>query len=160
MSNQEQARRMYDILSTKAALGMGYGDEDMYDIEGEGYGTREGARKGWKTRRRNMRKAARTKTAKRKTAKPRKKNPWITFIKKYAAERGISYREALNSKRACLIYRREMGMSRADFPCDRDYPVPVRRSGSKTCPRGKRIESVKGYTRSSGRKVAPFKRCI
>jgi hypothetical protein len=47
MSNQEMARRLYDTLSAKAALGMGEDDSAF----GRGYGTRKGALKGSKTRR-------------------------------------------------------------------------------------------------------------
>lgn len=119
MSDQEMAQRIKDILLTKAALGMGEDDyggeiEDVESIYGRG-----GARKrrtGSKTKRKS------------KSSAP-SHNPWIKFVKKYARAHGMTYGEALASKRTCVAYRRDRGYTRSRLPCKR---APVRRrKGSK-----------------------------
>lgn len=37
----------------------------------------------------------------------KKTNPWISFIKAFAAEKGITYREALRSEEAKIVYRKK-----------------------------------------------------
>jgi hypothetical protein len=123
MSDQEMAHRIKDILLTKAALGMGEGDyggdyggeiEDVESIYGRG-----GARK----------RRTGSKTKRKSKTGVSSHNPWIKFVKKYARAHGMTYGEALASKRTCVAYRRDQGYTRSRLPCKRE---PVRRrKGSK-----------------------------
>lgn len=93
MSNRAIANRIYNILSEKASMGMGYEDlykyEDDYDYETEiiGDGVIAGVRAG--ARRRKM-----------------TDNPWVSFLKDYSATKGISYSDAMRSTAAKNAYKR------------------------------------------------------
>lgn len=88
MSNKEIANRIHNILSEKASMGMGY-------THGEG-------------------KMKGSKTKKKVGSKMMEKsnNPWINFIKKYAKEEGITYAEALRSKKASSEYKKRGSTTR------------------------------------------------
>jgi hypothetical protein len=155
MSNQEMANHIHDILSKKAAMGMGYrkrgrtrslgrGElEDIMEIYGRGVmvGGR-GPKKGSK-----------------KAKESATNNSWIQFIRKYAKDNHILYKDALKSKKACVAYRRDyLGLKPKEFPCNR------KKTGSKTtkkkCPKGEKLVRTKGYTKKSGKRVKPYHRCI
>lgn len=158
MSDQEMANRIHSILSSKAAMGMGYGEgavEDIMELYGRGVrasGVRAGARR---------KRVVKKKSTKKITAA--KRNPWIQFVKDYADSRGISYKEALQSKKACELYRKLGRMTVKEMPCRRRISgskTTRRKSSSKKCPRGQKAKNVKSYYRSSGTYVRPYKKCI
>ncbi|HTO16884.1 MAG TPA: hypothetical protein VLZ83_14040 [Edaphocola sp.] len=114
MSNRAIANRIYNILSEKAAMGMGYEDlyeyEDDYETEIIGDGVRAGVRAG----------------ARRKSSD----NPWVTFLKKYSASKGISYSDAMTSTAARNAYARskkQVGASKKKS---------VKKKPMKRCPTG------------------------
>ena len=168
MSNQQMANRIHHILSDKAEMGMGVtaGElEDIMELYGRGgvraaacgQGVMAGAKLG----------------KKRKACKltPLPTNPWVRFIRDYACMNGITYKQALKSKRACAEYRKFGNYSKKDFPCKR------KSTGSKTakkkivskkkkvvskkkCAKGKKAVRTKAYTRSSGKQIKSYQRCI
>lgn len=114
--------RIYEILDQRIAMGEG--------VLIGGDGTSEGAIKGWKTRRANMKKKSGSKTAKKRKVSAKAKkgtkakkgakakkgsntgNAWINFVKKYKkANRIDSYAEALSE--AGPAYRKMMGSKSA-----------------------------------------------
>jgi len=158
------AGRMYDILSTKAALGMGrdseglmerYGSgrrrltrgglDDEYHIEGHGVYAGRGPS--------------------RRSKKAAASNPWILFIKDYSNFHGISYKDALQSKKACAEYRKLANYTSKEFPCRRGAKrstskAPKRNVVNKKCPKGKKLVKTRAFTRKTGKKVKSFERCI
>jgi hypothetical protein len=74
-------------------------DSGLMDMFGRGYGTHEGAVKGWKTRRSGSKSSKRTGT--HKTSK------WIKFVKGFAKTNKISYKQALEE--AGPYYRKQYG---------------------------------------------------
>ena len=68
---------------------MGYGY-----MEG-GYGTSDGAKKGWKTRRANTRSGSKRAVPKKTRSRKIPCNPWIKWVRDYADLHGISYSQAI-----------------------------------------------------------------
>lgn len=151
MSNQEMSHRLYDILSTKASLGMGRDSDGLLERYGHGVMAGTGPSK-------------RSKSA-------AEFNPWIHFIKEYSERNGISYKDALKSKKACTEYRNLANYTTKQLPCKRT-PVkrkPVKKSNSKApkrkvtkkkCPKGKVAIPIHGYSRSDGTKIKKYEKCI
>lgn len=144
MSNQQMASRIHNILSSKAALGMGEGEmEDLMEMYGRGVST-GGAR-------RKKRGVSKSKTAKkRKVSSKRTTNPWILFVKRYIKDHPrMNYAEAIKSKKVRDAYYRG---KKTGVRC-------VRKVG-KTCKRGQKCVPVKGYTQKDGTKVKRTRKCI
>lgn len=153
MSGQQMASRLHNILSTKAALGMGYGEgiEDLMEMYGRGAGATGGRKKRIKSKI-PKRKASAKRTTNRWTiflrskqvhdlyqkvkpkGKPRKgaPNPWTTFIK---------------SKKLKDLYARSQGVSCV-------------RKRAKYCKKNQKCIPVKGYTQKDGTRVKRTRRCI
>ena len=168
------AHRLYDILSTKASLGMGM-DHDMHGY-GDIYG--HGRRK---------------KTTKRSSIN----NHWVQFVKDYLfnynydlpPNKQMTYRDALKSEEVCNAYRKELGRSRTQMPCIRKYSskskapkkrssskrrtikkapakrasskrAPIKRASKKTCPKSKKLKRVNSYKRRSGKTINPYYKCV
>lgn len=167
MSNQEMANRLHDILSSKAAMGMGVSAgarrrrggevEDIMELYGRGVSA--GARK----------KRTGSKTTRKKPGAIRSKNPWVNFVREYAYDNNMLYRDVLKSKAACREYREIHGATRKEVPCIRrkygsktakKRVVKHRKVAKKTCRPGQKISKTKAYTRKSGKPIKKYKRCI
>jgi len=166
MSNQEMANHLHDILSSKASMGMGrrrrggYGEGEVEDIM-ELYWRcgSAGARK----------KRSGSKTARKRPGAIKSKNPWVNFVREYAYDNNMLYRDVLKSKAACREYRQIHGATRKQVPCVRKKygsktakkrVVKHRKVVKKRCPPGKRLDKTRSYTRKSGKHVKGYQRCI
>lgn len=135
MSNQEMSHRLYDILSTKAALGMGRDSEGILERYGSGVYAGKGTKIGATS------------------------NPWIDFLHYYSGITGIPYNELLQDSDTKKVYRSyKMGKNYRE-----GLPVPRRMMPRKiktSCPKGEKLISVRSYTTKKGSKVKPYKKCI
>lgn len=181
MSDQQMANRLYSILKEKVAMGMGVSAGARRKS-----GSKTAKRSSSCPVRRNCPRGSR-KTCKagelediidvfgrgsmRKGSKSAKKaarnNPWITYMKDYAEHHGISYKDALKSKKACAEYRKLGNYSVKEFPCKRSgsktakkRTVSKSKTAKKKCPKGTKAKMVQGYKRKSGKVIKPFRRCV
>ena len=72
-----------------------------------------------------------------------KRNPWINFIKEYQEKHGISYKEAMEEVKEKGLYKSH--------------------KKNKKCPKGKKLQKVKGYKIKRGRKNElrkAYNRCV
>jgi hypothetical protein len=144
------ANRLHAILSDKAAMGMGYrmknrvgyGDGELEDImQLHGRGVMAGRyRAGFGT------------------PYGARSNPWIDFVRFYAEESGQSYADALQDPDTSSSYKEyKKGLDyRQGLP-----PRKPRLMNRTSCPKGKFLKPVKGYTRKKNNKqVKPYNKCI
>lgn len=143
MSNQEMANRIYDILSTKAALGMGRDSEGILERYGRGV------------------------TAGRGTKQGAKNNPWINCVKQYAKAKGITYKEALKSKGISSYYEKykksgkmKTTTKKSSKPVKRSTSKAPKNKAKKKCPKGTVAIPIRRYTRSDGTKIKSYEKCI
>lgn len=197
MSDQQMANRLYSIFKEKAAMGMGVS---------AGARKKSGSKTAKRSKscpvRRNCPKGSRKmckageledimevfgrgsmKKGSKSAKKAARNNPWITFIKEYAAEQGMSYREALQSKRAHSAYCQAYGRPAKSKACKsgsktakkkvtfkkkvvsksktaKKKAVSKSKTAKKKCPKGTKAKMVQGYKRKSGKQIKPFRRCV
>lgn len=173
MSNQEMASRIHDILSEKAVMGMGRrkktaGElEDIMEIYGRGVAAGIAMSENGGVMAGGVR-------AGRGSKKGAHKNLWIEFLKGYASDNGISYRDALQDPNAkaeyCHFYKQylpEEYQGRFNQGClekghkkksaSKVYK-PITTKGN--CPRGKKIKKIRGYTTKTGKVVPSYEKCV
>ena len=172
MSNQEMAEHLHDILSAKAAMGMGVvagarrrsgsktakrpyrrraGEGELEDImELYGRGVTAGYPLGSKGKFHRIHSKVKGSKAAKAVAK---KNPWIQHVQAYRAKHPrLSYKEAI--MKAKSTYKKQ-GSKTAK------RKVSKKKSKREDpCPPGKRPSLIRPYTRSSGTKVPASYRCI